>query len=492
MVTNGCQKLTVDGTETDKYIIMFLSLLTLFVALTLSVIAAYYSIAGLAAIFAAAVIPIIIMGSVLEAAKIVVTLWLHEYWKQCRLLMKLYLVPAVLLLMLITSMGIFGFLSKAHTGQTSASIENVAQVQRLTSELARQTDVVTRAEEKIKQLESSGTGADAQTQSQIDREVERINSAYKRIQPAIDEQNKIIASQGGIYKSELDKIDTALAQLQSYIDKNEIAKAQAMVGAKADGQFGPNTATKFKTWQTEKQEQRVALIRKIELTSGGTQAKAASAEIKRLRSSVEVQIAESNKLINRLRLEVGKTKTVNIDVLVDEQNVRIKTANAEIEKLTKEKFAIEGEYRKLEAEVGPIKYIAAFIYGDNPDSNVLERAVRWVIILLVCVFDPLAIMMLLAATESLAWIRKNKKIPSISVEPKYEQDDGPLTEEQIEQIVETAASTSTSFIPPASWGTTPIQHHPDTHPYLKEGFKGAKQLKPIVAPHEPDVKKKLK
>jgi hypothetical protein len=87
------------------------------VALSLSAVAAFYSIAGLAAIFAAAVIPIVIMGSILEAAKLVVTVWLHEYWSRCRLAMKLYLVPAVFFLMLITSMGIFGFLSKAHLDQ---------------------------------------------------------------------------------------------------------------------------------------------------------------------------------------------------------------------------------------------------------------------------------------------------------------------------------------------------------------------------------------
>ena len=520
MDVNGWQKLTVDGRKTDKYNIMFLSLITLFVALSLSVIAAYYSIAGLAAIFAAAVIPIIIMGSVLEAAKIVVTLWLHEYWKQCRLLMKLYLVPAVLMLMLITSMGIFGFLSKAHTGQTSASTESIAQVQRITSELTRQTDVVKRAEEKIKQLESSGTGADAQVQSQIDKEQERIDSAYKRIQPAIDEQNKIIGSQGGIYKSELEKIDTALAQLQSYIDKNEIAKAQAMVGAKADGQFGPNTATKFRDWQTARQAQRAELIKKIEQNSSGTQARAASTEIQRLRKSVETQIAESNKLINRLRQQVGKTKTVNIDALVDEQNIRIKTANIEIEKITKDKFAIEGEYRKLEAEVGPIKYIAAFIYGDNPDANVLERAVRWVIILLVCVFDPLAIMMLLASTESLVWTREKKEsllsflAPKIDPELKEELEEEMSSDmvdlEEVNPIACHKCGTELLNAPGIGLfcpnkecdvadgpflDNSEAPHHPDTHPYLNKGFgkkpEGWVSVDPIVGqPPEPEEVKK--
>jgi len=107
---------------------MFLSLITLAVALSLSVIAAWYSIAGLAAIFAAAMVPIMIMGGILELAKIVVTLWLHEYWRHCRWLMKAYLVPAVFMLMVITSMGIFGFLSKAHMDQGMVSNDVQAKI----------------------------------------------------------------------------------------------------------------------------------------------------------------------------------------------------------------------------------------------------------------------------------------------------------------------------------------------------------------------------
>jgi hypothetical protein len=388
---------------------MFLSSLTLFVALSLSVIAAYYSIAGLAAIFAAAAIPIIIMGSVLEAAKIVATVWLHEYWNQCRALMKLYLVPAVVMLMLITSMGIFGFLSKAHIEQTSAGEESVAQVERLTTEIVRQQDVVDRAEEKIRQLQTSGTGSDANVQAQIDKEQQRIDNAYARIQPAIDEQNKIIGSQAKLYQDELDRIDTGLKTLQGYIDSGDIKKAQQMIGASADGVFGPKTAEKIGDWQTAQQEDVQTLLTKIEQATNNPQARAAGAEIKRLRLSAEREVAESNKLINRLRTQVGKAdKTADIDAQVDEQNLRIKTANTEIDTLTEEKYKLEGEYRKLEAEVGPIKYIAEFIYGESADKNMLEKAVTWVIILIIFVFDPLAIMMLLAATESLKWAREKK------------------------------------------------------------------------------------
>ena len=498
---------------------MFLSYLTLFVALSLSVIAAYYSIAGLAAIFAAAVLPIVVMGSVLEAAKIVATLWLHEYWNQCRALMKLYLVPAVIMLMLITSMGIFGFLSKAHIEQTSAGEESVAQVERLTTEITRQQDVIKRAEEKVRQLQTSGTGADAQVQAQIDKEQERIDSAYKRVQPAIDEQNRIIGSQAKLYQDELDRIDQTLKTLQGYIDAGETKKAQQMIGASADGVFGKKTAEKIGDWKAVKQQERQELLSKIEQATNNPQARAASAEIKRLRQSVEREIAESNKLINRLRANIGKTdKTADIDAQVDEQNARIKTANAEIDTLTEQKYALESDYRKLEAEVGPIKYIAEFIYGEQADKNMLEKAVTWVIILIIFVFDPLAIMMLLAATESIKWVREKKQsllnslapASAVYVDEPPDFDDlgnchecgtklanapgiGPYCPNMDCDVADGPFLNKGQEPTTPGWMFTP--HHPDTHPYLKQGFgkvpEGFERVKPLVAEelrpnYEPD------
>jgi hypothetical protein len=311
---------------------MFLSLITLAVALSLSVIAAYYSIAGLAAIFAAAVIPIMIMGSILELAKVVVTIWLHEYWHRARWLMKLYLVPAVMMLMLITSMGIFGFLSKAHSDQSLVSGDVLAKI--------------------------------AVYDEKIRTEKENIDVSRK-----------------------------SLTQMDQAVDQ--------VMGRSSD-------------------------------TKGADKAVAVRRGQQKERQRLLAEIAESQKRITALN---------------------------------QDRAPIAAEVRKVEAEVGPIKYIAALIYGDSPDTNVLERAVRWVIILLVFVFDPLAIMMLLAATESLKWAREKPKeeiaedgyktpwpapveeseyvkwpggvgIP----EPAYEPDDGPLTDDQLEQIRESAAT----------------------------------------------------
>ena len=367
---------------------MLYGILTLLSALTISAVAIYYSIAGLVAIFAAAAIPIIIMGTALEIGKLVTAVWLHKYWQQATWWLKTYLTTAVIVLMFITSMGIFGFLSKAHIEQTSAGEESVAQVERLAGEIERQQDIIVRAEEKIKKLETSTVGGDANIQSQIDAEQERIDKAYVRVQPAIDEQQKIIDSQATLYKNELAKIDAEMETLQGYIDSGDTKKAQQMIGASADGIFGKKTADKIGDWQEAKAKERNELIDKIERASNNPQAKAAAEEIKRLRTTVEQQIKDSNALINRLRNQLGDTdKTADIDSQVDAQNLRIKNANTEIDTLTDEKYALEGEYRKLEAEVGPIKYIAEFVYGENATQNMLEEAVRWVIIIIIFVFD---------------------------------------------------------------------------------------------------------
>jgi len=278
---------------------MFLSYFTLLTALSLSMVAAWYSILGLTAIFASAVIPIIIMGSILEVAKVTVTVWLHEYWPRCRLLMKIYLVPAVGMLMVITSMGIFGFLSKAHSDQNLIS---------------------------------------GDVQSKIAIYDEKIKTQKENI-----EANR-----------------KALKQMDEGVD--------SVLGRSAD-EKGADKAVALRRAQ---QKERVRL---------------------------QAEILQSQK---------------------------------SIAELTDARAPIAAEVRKVEAEVGPIKYIAALIYGDNPDANVLERAVRWVIIILVVVFDPLAIMMVLAATESLKWERERR------LQPAYEADDGPLTDEQVAQLRATA------------------------------------------------------
>ena len=309
--------------------------------------------------------------------------------------------------MFITSMGIFGFLSKAHIEQTSASEESVARVETLQSEIDRQLGIVGRAENRVRALESSETGADANVQEQIDKEQERIESAYTRIQPAIKEQNTIIANVTALFQSELDKIDTELDTLQSYIDAGDIAKAQGMIGSKADGEYGPKTAQAFTDFQEVKKVERSEWIQKLQASANSPTVTSARTEITRLRDNADKQIAQSNVLINRLRDQLGDTQNQDdIQKAIDEQFERVRIASSEIETLSEQKITLESEYRKLEAEVGPIKYIAEFVYGEQADKNMLEEAVRWVIVIIIFVFDPLAVLLLIAAQYTFDFRRK--------------------------------------------------------------------------------------
>jgi hypothetical protein len=254
-------------------------------ALSLSGVAAYYSIMGLVAIFAAAPIPILIMGSLLEVSKLVVASWLYRSWKEVPLLMKSYFSVALVVLMILTSMGIFGYLSKAHLDQAIPSGDVAAKLSLI--------------DEKIK------------------TEKENLNASRK----------------------ELNQLDVQVDQT--------IARTTDASGA-----------------------DRAIAIRR------GQQRDRA-----------------------RILTEIGTTQT-------------------KIAKLNEERAPIASEVRKVEAEVGPIKYIAALLYEDSPETDVLEKAVRWVIIMIVIVFDPLAVLMLIAANWQL---RQNRLLPKPEVveeEPK--------------------------------------------------------------------------
>lgn len=388
---------------------MFINLLLLICALCLSTVAAYYSVIGLATIFAGAFLPVVIMGGLLELSKIVLSSWLYRQWNHVPILLKTYLTSAVIILMIITSIGIFGFLSKAHIEQTGQIKENIAQIERMDASLARQKVIIEKAEEKLKQLSSIGTGSDVNIQSQIQAEQERIDNVYRRVQPIIDEQNKLIEAQTKILTDQISEIDKQNELLQRYIDAKEIAKAQSLVGTRADGDWGTGTSNAVKTWQQNKKQEKDLLLAKLEdINKNNTQVKNARDEIQKIRNRAEEQVSESNKLINRLRDQIGKTKAEDVALLIAEQQELIKKSNSDIDALSAKKFQIEIQYRKLEAEVGPIKYIANFIYDTTVDKNILEKSVTWMIIVIIAVFDPLAVLMIIAANLGFMLLNKPK------------------------------------------------------------------------------------
>ena len=420
---------------------MKFGLLVLIVALTISGVAIYYSVAGLMAIFAASAIPIMIMGGSLEVGKLVAAVWLHKYWDKAGLLLKTYLSIAVIVLMIITSMGIFGFLSKAHIEQTANANENVAQIDRISADITRQNDIIARSEEKITAAESKGVNQDDKIQEQIDTEQERIDTAYTRIQPSIDEQNNIIAAEGSrlsgglaLYEEQIKTMDAQLTSLQAYVDTNDIKSLQSLVGVNADGSFGPATRAAVETFKQNTSAEKIKLTQLIadeKAKQTSPVIDAARAEIKRLRGIAEQQIADSNVLISRLRAQLGTEDTVATDQIIKDETAKITEANTTIDKLTEQKYTLETSYRKLEAEVGPVKYLADFIYGDQPGTDVLEQAVRWVIVTIIFVFDPLAVVLLIASQYTFDWNRKpvtDKPLPQPIPQPQYT----PTKEQKIE------------------------------------------------------------
>ena len=265
---------------------MLTIIITFLSAISISVIAAGYSIIGLSTLFAGAVIPIIAMGSALEVGKLVAASWLYNNWRNKLVprAIKAYLTFAVIVLVFITSMGIFGFLSKAHLDQVQPSASNEIRVE--------------------------------------------------LIQTQIDQQNTIInRSQNTL--SLLDKT------LEKYIDMEYVTRG-------------------LKEREKQKPER-------------------------------------------------------------DALNLAISNAIDEISKLTLAKSALELQQEKIEAEVGPIKYIAELIYGDTAKDH-FDEAVRWVIIVLIFVFDPLAVLLLIAANISLRSRKLVKEEEKTKVEKDYQKE----------------------------------------------------------------------
>lgn len=301
----------------------------LLVALLLSGVAAYYSVAGLVAVFSAATVPVIIMGGSLELGKIAATVWLHNNWRRAGWAFKFYLIPAVTFLMLLTSMGIFGYLSKAHSDQSLVSGDALAKV--------------------------------AIYDERIRTERENIETNRR-----------------------------TLKQLDEAVDQ--------LVGRSRD----------------ERGIERSVVIRRN-------------------------QQAERTRIARDI--EAGQKR---------------------IAQLNEERAPLAAAVRQVEAEVGPIKYIAALVYEENPDENTLERAVRLMIIMIVLVFDPLALTLILAANKQFQWARQGRggwKHSEPATAPSPMADPGQESSQPKE--------------PPKDNTTQSINIQ--THPYL---FKGNFHAKP--------------
>jgi hypothetical protein len=378
---------------------------TIFIALVISAIAAYYSIIGLIAIFAAAAIPVIVMGTALEIGKITSAIWLHLKWKTGKFLIKSYLVFAVALLMFITSMGIFGFLSKAHVEQNASMLEGVAQLERIEVEITRAEGEITRAEGKIEKLSTADTSTDDGIQEKIRVAEQSITTVYDRLKDDIKFTQDSLATAAQPYEKQAEQADATLEKMNTYVEENNIRALQGLVGAAQDGRMGTKTADKVSEFRDKTEKNRMMALFQL-----GKIREASQEDIVKLRQAADKTIAQTNDLITRLRDQLGTATDTDVEPQIEELQVKIKDFELNLDTLFEQKYAIEAESRELEADVGPVKYIAELVYGDEADRDSLEDAVRWVILLLVIVFDPLAIVLVISGISLVEEYPRKKRI----------------------------------------------------------------------------------
>src|SRR6056300_1261884 len=411
---------------------MFLASLTFLTGLSISAVAIYYSVIGLTAIFAAAVVPIIIMGTVLEVAKLVSAWWLKANWERAPVLLKSYMFIAVLVLMFITSMGIFGFLSKAHIEQTAMSTEQVAQIETLNEKMARSEAKIQRWQTEISRLLK---GEDVRVDNLVDNEQQELDKIYNRIK---DEKATLRSAADKKIEQQNQRLQQAAERKEADIKTAEQRFKNSLAGG---------TQYDEAVERAKRTELGVASSAQREIR---TVNRALDQDLKRVDDKYAGAIADIQKRIADLRKQAS-TKTVDIDKRIEELEGNVGKEQLVVDSAREEKFAFEKTYRQLEAEVGPVKYIAEFIYGEEADKNLLEKAVTWVIITIIFVFDPLAVLLLLASQMSFGWAREQKKEP----EAEY----------KLEELVEKIPDTEEPVVDPYD-----VKHTPETHPYLKAGF----------------------
>ena len=370
---------------------MFLTILALLSALSVSSVAIWYSVVGLMAIFSGAQVAIAVMGITLEVGKLVATVWLHQNWHTTRKILKVYLTTSVVVLMFITSMGIFGFLSKAHIEQTALTTDQYAQIETVDEQIARSVSKISGWESEIERLNK---GQDVRVDQLIIREQDALKDIYERI----SKDKKQYTDQAN---SDIESQNDRLAQAQRRKDEDQ---------KQAGKQFKEGLI------EQEKYNSEIERARRSELgVASRVQREIISikkelrTQHKRIDEMYSPQIQGINDRIAKLR-EQATLKTEDIDTRVNELDRFISVELKRQDGIREEKRVLESGYRKLEAEVGPVKYIAALIYGESVDQQLLEEAVRLVTIIIIFVFDPFAVFMLLAASEGfVAWRRKKEE-----------------------------------------------------------------------------------
>tara|TARA_R110000737_G_scaffold325837_3_gene339333 strand:+ start:781 stop:2154 length:1374 start_codon:yes stop_codon:yes gene_type:complete len=401
---------------------MFLIALAFICALSISGVAIYYSVIGLAAIFAAAKVPIYIMGGVLEVAKLVTASWLYQNWKNIPFLLKTYLTTAVFVLMIITSLGIFGFLSKAHIEQATPAANIVAEISNFEERILREETKITNLTAKIDRLNSGETvGADDQlvreqaiienAQNKIVSSVELIQTQISNTQQQItdiqtdadkkialikeDVPSKIEAEQNKL--KQLDDAVSAILNSNKAFFNEEKAASELRATQKPERDAIANNINKIQsTADNEVKDTQTATTKQIDPLRAKIDG--FNSEISALQASINQEVSLAKQRINEINQKAIDQGEDSAE-LVKQYELDINTAYDVIDQYNGDKFVLEAQIRELSAEVGPIKYIAQFFDRDGDVD--LERAVTWLIVIIMFVFDPLAVLLLIAVNMSL-------------------------------------------------------------------------------------------
>ena len=375
------------------YIIILLS------ALSISGTGAYFSILGLATMFPGAAWSVIVMGSVLEVGKIVSAIWLHMNWKEANKLMKAYLTTAVVVLMLITSMGIFGFLSKAHIEHSYLTEKETAAVEQIDEKILREEQFIARQSAYIDEESKRLTSSKDVNLIDIQREEKRI----EQINTQLNKDVEFEQSRSDKLTERRRELDTAVANVESQAGGLFSSKKQKLEELKAS--------------QADERASIDASLKEIE------------GKIDAHRKKAETQIQESRSKIASFQQSRGGGQD-QAKQEIEKYNKLINEANDRINELQVQKISYDEKVRSLEAEVGPVKYIAK-LFEDLGSSEIsLDKAVRIVIIVLIFVFDPLAVLLVLAGVSGLHQFFHKKKDNTLKTTANFAAPDP----KEIEQL----------------------------------------------------------
>lgn len=358
---------------------MLFGILTLITALAIAGVAAWFSIAGLMIFFGGMPMSIAIMAGTLEVGKLLTASWLYRYWNETSFALKTYLTTAVVVLMLITSAGIYGYLSKAASDVSSNGAVAFAEVERVDGLILRQENKIAIIEDRILSIGGSVDVSESIKQQETIRD-----GAWERVQGDIDFANGQIQR----LRDQLAVLDKAVNDLRN--KGVEVITTEEGGFLQGDTKQTIDYVSQANDLYTQQEDQRADIKADIDKQQDNIDA---------YRLQAQNTINDANAEINRLRNTSSNQQDANIEK-VNGFNADIDLIYNNIAILKDEKFEAESIVRDLDREIGPIKYVAELLYGSS-DQSVMDKAVRIFILLFVFVFDPLAIMLLIAANQTL-------------------------------------------------------------------------------------------